>query len=168
MNENALRLVTRDSICYPSFIHLNCEGKWRHGIPTISLCPINVLQRDGVSLYSRPSGGAIAGLDEADTFGHASLLSRKAFKMFFWFSLSFNYRNRTKKDYEHAGSETTWSDLSKLSEEILNLMIRNWDDKLRIKTRFPPSRRFAEVQEHKRGFCHIFSSVLLRLLRVLG
>ena len=39
---------------------------------------------------------------------------------------------------------------------------------MRIKTRFPPSRRFAEVQEHKRGFCHIFSSVLLRLLRVLG
>ena len=88
--------------------------------------------------------------------------------MFFLFSLSFNYRNRTKKDYEHAGSETTWSDLSKLSEEVLNLIIRNRDEKLRIKTRFPPSRRFAEVQEHKRGFCHIFSSVLLRLLRVLG
>ena len=43
-----------------------------------------------------------------------------------------------------------------------------WGIGMRIKTRFPPSRRFAEVQEHKRGFCHIFSSVLLRLLRVLG
>ena len=27
MNESALRLVTRDSICNPSFIHLNCERR---------------------------------------------------------------------------------------------------------------------------------------------
>ena len=82
-------------------------------------------------------------------------------------------QTKEKLNLDQVGLDITWSVLFKVAKVPLNLKWKS--NKLSelfyiSAAEFLPCGRFAEVQEDKRSFCpvHIFSQILLHLLRVLG